>query len=1538
MSSPGPEDATTFQTQPDVPMTVPEEEEEGEGEDVKMGNLDDSSEEESEDEEEERRIRDGFIVDEGDEEGDDDDEDEEKERRRRRKRRKRHHRRRQEEELEEDDFELLEENTGASFKNRLTRLRRGRQSESPPATASKRRAVVESSDEDLDLGDARPRSSGVQNLWDDDRRGDDDEDSDVDSFIDYSGDDDGGREERRRAQREDAQRRRRAQGARPAELPGIDVNAWDELHDVFGDGQDYEWALYSDEDVEQGEELLKPDMKYQDVFEPSEINRRHLTEDDDLIRALDIPERMQMATSSLSQSSSLALYGPLAEDDLGGAAMWVTTRLPNRKAHQFFSAEGEYQHLKSHLVMAVTFVLRCLFVEHCEVPYIWVHKRDYISHFDTVDKSRIELLDLPELWLILALGHKYRSLLERRKTLSALYDRLQVQDEYFESEIMLQVEGVEGVADATEWLTLKYKDKKQDTSSEFRFHDDEEQAPEAKKHKMPSRISAYEVAKKSVISKLAKGFGIEAHQVVQNMFGPGSVNTNYVQDPELNPVAFAEQFADPDPAKAQAPEQLLARARMILATELGKDPLLRREIRKLFQEEALISIEPTERGVTKIDDHHPYFNFKYLYRKKVKDMMDSSQFLLILAAEAELLVNVSMFLPPHTLATFEKRISDAICSDSFSESAKAWNAERNRVVQEVLEQHLIPVGIKWTREWLREEVEDCLALKCGTQLRKRIDVAPYLRRPLGEGEYASSVLAISWGKGDPHKDAVTMVFLDSSGRLRAQTKIDNLHDAEMLDEFNDIISQKKPDLIVVGGFSMATMKLTHRIKEILATAAEQNISRRAEFQIPVQYVLDDVARIYQHSQRATDEFTSLSPIAKYCVGLARYMQSPLNEFAALGSDITAISLEEEDQHLVPKEKLLLALERVLVDVTNAVGVNINRAVSDPYYQHLLPFICGLGPRKAQALVDKIASLGGHLVNREQFIKANVLTTKIFLNAAGFLRISQYRADSGIGKHRFDDDNTPDPLDDTRIHLEDYELARKMATDALELDEEDIHDEHPSHVVNMIMADTEKERKLMELNLDEFAISLYEANQDQKRHTLDLIRNELLRPFADQRTMFQLPMPWEILTMLSGETQRTLRVGVIVSAVVQRINRNFVSVRLDSGIEGVINAQYLADTPDDPYKLVKKGQTVTGVIIDIKFELDQDSVFVELSSRKKEVEDGDRDFRRVAHDEYWNHTLFDKDKDALDRKKRQQNDRSRRVIKHPNFHNFNTAQAEAYLEKQQRGDVVIRPSSRGITHLAVTWKVDEGLYQHIDVVDRNSDPSGQTVGGQLYVDANHVYSDLDELIVNHIAAMARKVEDLMAHEKFKNGTEEELHLFLKNFLAANPTKSMYGFALNRKRPGHFILCFLANKNSNVQTWPVRVTPEAYYLFDAAAVGVSELCDAFKVRHLHESQTRAQNGGKTPYGAGLGRTPARPLGAATPGHASVRHIMQTPNPYGPAAAPPQVPYGTSTYSGYQTPAHRPHNAPLPPGQPSGVPPRPPAMPIHQSSSGWGKGGNW
>lgn len=80
-----------------------------------------------------------------------------------------------------------------------------------------------------------------------------------------------------------------------------------------------------------------------------------------------------------------------------------------------------------------------------------------------------------------------------------------------------------------------------------------------------------------------------------------------MDDLDFNPVAYAEQFSDSDPAKAQTPEELLRKARMIFATELGKDPLLRSQIRGIFRDSARVTVEPTERGISKIDENHPYF-------------------------------------------------------------------------------------------------------------------------------------------------------------------------------------------------------------------------------------------------------------------------------------------------------------------------------------------------------------------------------------------------------------------------------------------------------------------------------------------------------------------------------------------------------------------------------------------------------------------------------------------------------------------------------------------------------------------------------------------------------------------------------------------------------------------------------------------------------------------------------------------------------------------------------------------------------------------
>ena len=46
------------------------------------------------------------------------------------------------------------------------------------------------------------------------------------------------------------------------------VSAWDEIHQVFGDGSDYAWALEDDNEYDEELQQQKLDMKYTDVREP----------------------------------------------------------------------------------------------------------------------------------------------------------------------------------------------------------------------------------------------------------------------------------------------------------------------------------------------------------------------------------------------------------------------------------------------------------------------------------------------------------------------------------------------------------------------------------------------------------------------------------------------------------------------------------------------------------------------------------------------------------------------------------------------------------------------------------------------------------------------------------------------------------------------------------------------------------------------------------------------------------------------------------------------------------------------------------------------------------------------------------------------------------------------------------------------------------------------------------------------------------------------------------------------------------------------
>ena len=627
-------------------------------------------------------------------------------------------------------------------------------------------------------------------------------------------------------------------------------------------------------------------------------------------------------------------------------------------------------------------------------------------------------------------------------------------------------------------------------------------------------------------------------------------------------------------------------------------------------------------------------------------------------------------------------------------------------------------------------------------------------------------------------------------------------------EFLEFVKECKPDVIVIGGFTARTVALRDQVRK-LAQQAEKEIAEELDYKyedqvlckIDVIHTHDDVARLYRHSQLAAEEYPELSQTGRYCLALARYVQSPIQEFAALGDDLTAVSFYEY-QRLVPHEVLLKHLHYSMITYVNDLGVDIHAALSNPYYQRMLQFIAGFGPRKAAGFVRNcVALLDSKVVNRLALLQKDILGARTWTNAASFLRIEQDQDDDDDDDdERSGGQGQRDILDSTRIHPEDYDYARKMAADALGKDEEDIEAVHPSTPCKELMERDDAQAKLGVLDLESYATMLETHHNIRKRNTLTLCSEELVHPYRELRGTFVLPTLDEILTMFTGETKRSIDLQLVIAVTIMRIVERvpdeeqdahpypYLAVRMECGLEGSIHAPYAIADYDvqaqrdsrgmtSSVKLGSRyrvGQSLNALIIAIDLE----SLTLELSANPEHFKEGDAPHRMTPvdphfFDSYKNETAMQ----AANQRRSKQTGRIIRIIKHPNFHHVKAGKAEEMLANEADGAVIVRPSSRGNDHLAVTWRVHEGVYQHlgrcccsttwssrfdtdwtishlfadIKEIDKENE---YTLGRILRIGEIASYSDIDELIVGHIVPMSRKVQELMSHEKFK-GDETDL---------------------------------------------------------------------------------------------------------------------------------------------------------------------------------------
>ena len=519
-------------------------------------------------------------------------------------------------------------------------------------------------------------------------------------------------------------------------------------------------------------------------------------------------------------------------------------------------------------------------------------------------------------------------------------------------------------------------------------------------------------------------------------------------------------------------------------------------------------------------------------------------------------------------------------------------------------------------------------------------------------------------------------------------------------------------------------------------------------------VNDEVARLYHTSARAAAEFPKYPALTRYCIALGRYLQNPLAEYASLGRDIVSIPFIP-NQTLIPQEKLLDRLDTAMVDMVNLVGIDLPETYDDKYLSKLIPYVCGLGPRKADRLIKAIQANSDEILSRFDLLGVSesrdlkaAMGPKVFQNCASFLYIPYDPTEE-----------SSDYLDYTRVHPEDYDLARKMVADALNMDEEDVKAETdeggPSAVVRKMVRE-ETTDLVNDLALEDYAAEIERNFGQRKRATLETIRAELDNPYEEIRQIFALLSGDEMFTMLTGETKESLYEGMVVPVTIKRTFPDHIEVKLECGIEGGVSEsefpEGVGSGGQEPRHVYSSHQIVRARIV----YLNRKALTAQLSLRDDLIRQPQKKpYDRAAGE--WDEAQELQDKKAAEKEKEVASGRPNRVVNHPLFFSFNTIQAEEYLGGKETGDLVIRPSSKGFDHLVVTWKVSNNAYQHLDVLEMNQ-PNQFSLGKQLKI-GKHTYSDLDELIVNHVEAMARKVTELTRDERFQPGTREDTGMLM-----------------------------------------------------------------------------------------------------------------------------------------------------------------------------------
>jgi Transcriptional accessory protein len=318
----------------------------------------------------------------------------------------------------------------------------------------------------------------------------------------------------------------------------------------------------------------------------------------------------------------------------------------------------------------------------------------------------------------------------------------------------------------------------------------------------------------------------------------------------------------------------------------------------------------------------------------------------------------------------------------------------------------------------------------------------------------------------------------------------------------------------------------------------------------LQYIITNEAgaSVYSASKLASEEFPQFDVGQRSAASIARRLQDPLAELVKI--DPKAIGVGQY-QHDMNQKKLGEALDGVVEDSVNKVGVNLNTA-SAPLLEH----ISGITKVIAKNIVN-YREENGIFKNRRGLLKVGKLGPKAYEQCAGFLRISG-------GKN---------PLDMTSIHPESYAAAEKVLA-GLGYDAKWIAEPGAKSI-----AINDYKEKAEELGIGE--------------PTLRDIVKELCKPGRDPRADMPLPvLRSDVLDM------KDLKEGMILKGTVRNVIDFGAFVDIGVHQDGLVHISKLTDKKfiKHPLEVVSVGDVVEVKVIGIDLAKKRIGLSMILSNR------------------------------------------------------------------------------------------------------------------------------------------------------------------------------------------------------------------------------------------------------------------------------------------------------------------------------------------------------